>query len=321
MQDLPLIPRFLEYLAKERNFSAHTIRSYSADLLQFCRFLCAKGSTSDLTTDELPLLDDSISPKVLAQELLDVTPMRVRSYLAVIRNSGYSKSTVARKLASLRSFYKSLVRCGDIPASPVSIIRTPRQDKKLPKCLDVQEVDALLSAPDTGSLLGLRDKAILETIYSAGLRISELVALNIEDMDELSAVIRVKGKGRKERLCPLGSKALEAIDQYTKARMSGRSGPLFVNKDGNRLSDRSIRRNLDKYLSMSGIDPNVSPHTLRHSFATHMLNAGADLRVVQEMLGHSSLSTTQIYTHLSTSRIKQIYEDAHPLALENEQTT
>lgn len=314
MIELPLIGKFLDYLERERSFSAHTIRSYQADLLQFCQFLCTDGDTMELSASELLPVDDLLDRPDIADRILTATPLRLRAFLAVMRNSGFSKSTVARKLAAMRSFYKYLVRQGTLEASPVSVIRTPRQDKKLPKCLDPEQIDTLLSAPDISTLLGARDKAILETIYSAGLRISELVSLNIEDLDELSQVLRIRGKGKKERLCPLGSKALEAIDHYLAMRRAGKKGPLFVNKHGSRLSDRSIRRKLDKYLLEAGIDPNVSPHTLRHSFATHMLNAGADLRSVQELLGHSSLSTTQIYTHLTTTRLREVYDKAHPLA-------
>jgi len=323
MTQLPIISEFLRYVEAERNFSAHTIRSYGADLTQFCRFLAAFGADDaaldapQLTAETLPELEEKSAPG-LTKKLLAVTPTEVRAYLAMMRNSEYSKATVARKLATLRSFYKFLVRQGKLEASPVSVIRTPRQDKRLPKCLDLEQVAALLEAPDAGTLMGARDRAILETVYSAGLRISELVGLNLEDLDEFSEAIRIRGKGKKERLTPLGSKALEAIDVYLgKRRMAfgaARRGPLFVNKHGGRLSDRSIRRSLDKYRMMAGIAGHVTPHTLRHSFATHMLNAGADLRSVQELLGHESLSTTQIYTHLTTRRLKEVYDRAHPLA-------
>jgi len=235
-----------------------------------------------------------------------------------MRNNGYSKSTMARKLATLRSFYKYLVRIQAVEASPVSVVRTPRQDRRLPKCLDVEQVEALLAAPDPATLLGARDRAILETIYSSGLRIGELVALNVEDLDEFSEALRIRGKGKKERLVPLGGKAVEAIEAYLAMRPGQFTptdrGPLFVNKSGRRLSARSIRRKLDKYLLEAQIDTHISPHVLRHSFATHMLNAGADLRSVQEMLGHESLSTTQIYTHLTTRRLQEVYQRAHPLA-------
>ena len=318
---LPLIAKFLTYLEVERNFSVHTIRSYTADLTQFCQFLCAGASAgasaAELSSDKLPPVEE-LQADALQQALPAVTAVEVRSYLAMMRNSNYSKATVARKLATLRSFYKYLSRMGDVTASPVTAVRTPRQDKRLPKCLDVSQIEALLAAPDTRTLYGARDRAILETIYSAGLRISELVGLNIEDLDEFSEALRIRGKGKKERLAPLGSKAIASIASYVVKRNgkfgAASRGPLFVNKSGLRLSQRSIRRKLDDYLQVAGIPIHISPHTLRHSFATHMLNAGADLRSVQEMLGHESLSTTQIYTHLTTTRIKEVYDKAHPMA-------
>ncbi|MBT3201794.1 MAG: tyrosine recombinase XerC [Phycisphaerales bacterium] len=316
MANLEFISRFIDYLDNERNFSDHTIRSYHSDLTGFCRFLAADGSTSELSADDLPLPQDFPPPPEMQRRILEAGPLDVRAMLAVLRNSGLSKSTIARKLAAIRSFYRFLVKIDELEASPVSVVRTPRQDKRLPKCLDIQQIEALLAAPDTASLLGARDRAIIETIYSAGLRVSEAVGLDIEDLDEFSEVVRIAGKGKKERLCPLGSMAMAAIGHYLRMRKGVKTGPLFVNKHGSRISDRSVRRKLDKYLLEAGIDPGVSPHTLRHSFATHMLNAGADLRSVQELLGHSSLSTTQIYTHLTTKRLKEVYEKAHPLAID-----
>ncbi|MDP6633453.1 MAG: tyrosine recombinase XerC [Phycisphaerae bacterium] len=316
MADIALISRFIEYLDSERNFSTHTLRSYHSDLLGYCRFLAADGSTSEMSADDLPLPDDFPPRAEMTRRILTAGPLEVRAMLAVLRNSGLSKSTIARKLAAIRSFYRFLVKIDQLEASPVSVVRTPRQDKRLPKCLDIQQIEALLAAPDTASLLGARDRAIIETIYAAGLRVSELVDLDIEDLDEFSEVVRIAGKGKKERLCPLGSMSIAAIGHYLKMRHSPRTGPLFVNKHGTRISARSVRRKLDKYLLEAGIDPGVSPHTLRHSFATHMLNAGADLRSVQELLGHSSLSTTQVYTHLTTKRLKEVYDKAHPLAID-----
>ena len=298
MNDSDIIERFLEYLETGRNFSAHTVHSYCADLTQFHDFLASA---------EKPITDLAV-----------VTPTDIRAYLARLRNDGLCKSTIARKLATLRSFYRYMVRKGLVESSPASVIRTPRQDKTLPKYLDILQIEALLDAPDTSTLLGTRDLAIMETIYSAGLRVSELVGLNVEDLDEFSGAVRVRGKGKKERLAPLGSKAIIAIGDYLSKRTSAfgpcEHGPLFVNKFGKRISDRSIRRKMDKYLLLAGIGPHVSPHALRHSFATHMLNAGADLRSVQELLGHKSLSSTQIYTHLTSRKLKQIYDRAHPLA-------
>lgn len=323
------IDQFLEYLARERDFSPHTVRSYAADLAQFCQFLLGGAMTSDryaIPADSEPpdgqaaARQPEVPPEVLESRLLAVTPMDVRSFLAMMRNCEYSKSTIARKLATLRSFYRFLVRLSLLPASPVSVIRTPRQDKRLPKCLDVKQMVALLEAPDASTLMGIRDRAILETIYSSGLRISELTAMNIEDLNEFSEALRIKGKGKKERLVPLGEMALNAIRAYHVQRQAAfgpaSRGPLFVNRFGQRMDQRSIRRSLNKYLLIAGIPVHISPHTLRHSFATHMLNAGADLRSVQEMLGHASLSTTQIYTHLTTTRLKEVYDKAHPMASE-----
>ena len=318
MLETPILARFLEYLDSQRGFSAHTIRCYAADLSQFCQFLATSGEgrTAELSVEQLAQAPP-LTAEALTQRMLAVTPMEVRSYLVVLRNSRYSKATVARKLAALRSFYKHLVRTGRLEASPLAVIRTPRQDRRLPSCLDVQQISALLDAPDDSTVLGARDRAILETIYSSGLRIGELVSLNAEDLDEFSEALRIRGKGKKERLVPLGGKALQAIGHYLELRngsVGSRRGALFTNKAGRRLSDRSIRRKLVRYLQIAGIATHVSPHTLRHSFATHMLNAGADLRSVQEILGHESLSTTQIYTHLTTRRLKEVYDSAHPLA-------
>ncbi len=321
MHALPHVSSFLEYLESQRNFSPHTLRGYTADLTQFAQFLIVLGAgadpLADLTCDELPPLAEA-DASVLNGRLLQVEPVDIRAFLAALRNTEYSKATTARKLASLRSFYKYLVRQGLMSTSPVSVIRTPRQDKRLPKCLDVDQVDALLAAPDTDELLGARDRAILETIYSAGLRISELVHLDVEDLDEFGEALRIRGKGKKERLAPVGGCALQSIQHYLGKREDAfgqaPAGALFVNRSGQRITDRSIRRKLGKYLQAAGIDMHVSPHVLRHSFATHMLNAGADLRSVQEMLGHESLSTTQIYTHLTTNRLQKVYRQAHPLA-------
>jgi integrase/recombinase XerC len=321
MSQTSLIDRFLEYLDAERRFSAHTIRSYAADLAQLAQFLslaaCHQTDLHRCSAEDLARVEP-LDDASLDRAILDIEPMHVRTLLAVMRNSGYSKSTVARKLAAIRSFYKYLVRQRLLESSPVSVIRTPKQDKRLPQCLDVQQITRLLEAPDTATLFGARDRAILETIYSAGLRISELVALNLEDVDRRGEVLLIPGKGKKERLVPLGGPAIRAIDHYLDIR-GGKGyvpdrGPLFINRHGKRLSARSVRRRLDRYLADAGIAVHISPHTLRHSFATHMLNAGADLRSVQELLGHESLSTTQIYTHLTTRRLQEVYERSHPLA-------
>jgi len=318
---IPTIHAFLTHLQAERNLSPHTVRSYRADLIQFCRFLAAPVEmlpADNVTLDDLPEAAEADIPRI-AERLTALGPNEVRSWLSLMHASRYSRSSIARKLATLRSFYKYLVRTGELVSSPVSVIRTPKQAKRLPKCLAVEQIEALLKATEDGAFLGARDRAILEVLYSAGLRISELVALDLTDLDEFGEVVRVMGKGRKERLAAVGAHAMAALHSYLSMRAATfgeahADDPLFVNKFGKRLSDRSIRRKLNKYLRIAGIPTDVSPHTLRHSFATHMLDNGADLRSVQEMLGHRSLSTTQIYTHLTAGRLKDVYEKTHPMA-------
>jgi integrase/recombinase XerC len=211
-----------------------------------------------------------------------------------------------------------------VSVNPLSTIRTPKQEKRLPKCLDLEQVQKLLDAPGDGDLLAARDKAMLEVLYSSGIRVSELVELELADIDLNEGILRVRGKGRKDRLTPIGSQAIKAVQRYFELRaidsrsQATHASRVFLNKHGDTLSTRSVRRKLDKYLVQAGLDPGISPHTLRHSFATHLLNNGADLRSVQELLGHQSLSTTQIYTHLTTSRMKEVYDAAHPRA--NSQT-
>ncbi len=314
-----LIQQFINYLRAERHFSPHTSKCYTADLQQFCLHLAGEKGGGDGNGHATAVQVD-ISSEALNRRLLEVDTDAVRGFLSELRDRNYCKSTVARKLATLRSFYKFLVRRAYIPANPVAPIRTPKQDKRLPKCLEIEQIERLLSNPDTSTLLGARDRAMLETLYSTGLRVSELVALNVADVDLASSVIRVRGKGKKQRMIPLGPGAVQSILHFLDLRRNdSRCGnfdaeALFINKHGQRLSTRSVRRKLDKYLLEAGLDLSVSPHTLRHSFATHMLQRGADLRSVQEMLGHQSLSTTQIYTHLSGETVRKTYDDAHPRA-------
>ena len=322
MENCVIIHEFLDYLNFEKHFSEHTAKCYNADLVQFCQYLSGEHGHSSEDWSANSRSAGSVATQTetnIEQLLLSITTDSVRAYMAGLNEKQYSKSTTARKLATLRSFYKFLVKRGYLSANPVMAVRTPKQDKKLPKFLEYDQVKKLLETPPTDNWLGARDRAIMETLYGTGVRVSELVALNIEDVDFLGEVMHVRGKGKKERLTPIGSSALQAIQHYMEFRNKRAQGNgnfdskvLFVNKHGKRLSTRSVRRKMDKYLKIAGLDPTISPHTLRHSFATHMLNNGADLRSVQELLGHQSLSTTQIYTHLTTKKLKEVYDNAHP---------
>ena len=314
----PLVKQFLDYLKLERHFSDYTVKSYGADLIQFGQFLAAEIGAG--SSQQVQGFDSGTS---LDQRHIKCEPLTIREFLAYLYGQNYTKSTTARKLATLRSFYKFLIRRGLVSVNPLSTIRTPKQEKRLPKTLDLEQVQKLLDAPGDGDLLSARDKAMLEVLYSSGIRVSELVELEMQDLDLQEGVLRVKGKGRKDRLTPIGSQAIKAIQRYfdlraldTRCQQSQNQARCFLNKHGETLSTRSVRRKLDKYLVQAGLDPGISPHTLRHSFATHLLNNGADLRSVQELLGHQSLSTTQIYTHLTTSRMKEAYDQAHPRANE-----
>ncbi len=340
-QEQPLITDFLNYLRYERHFSPHTGKCYAADLHQFSQFLVGgataagglsapmrggvqggfsprgAGGTAVATA---PTTAIQIGTDEVRSRLLTVTADQIRAFLAFLHEREYSKATTARKLATLRSFYKFCLRRALITTNPVASIRTPKQERHLPKFLEIEQVKRLLETPDDATLLGCRDRAMLETLYSTGVRVSELVALNILDVDMPGESLRVRGKGRKERVSPIGPTAVTAIRRYLDMRNADpRSAAfdqqaLFVNKHGQRLSTRSVRRKLDKYLVQCGLDPSISPHTLRHTFATHMLNNGADLRSVQELLGHQSISTTQIYTHVTTQQLKKEYDESHPRA-------
>jgi integrase/recombinase XerC len=323
MQDTPSIIReFMDYLSFERHFSGHTAKCYLADLDQYCGFLTERAEHGGDGAGAMPGASPAATATAvdLKTEIIHADVNLIRGVLANLNQHGYSKATIARKLATLRSFYKFLMRRNYVTTSPVAPIRTPKQEKRLPLFLDAEKINVLLNCPNVNDILGARDRAILETLYSSGIRVSELVGLNLNDVDYLGEVLHVGGKGKKERLAPIGSSALRAVQHYLtfrdadprKEHFDGQA--LFVNKHGQRLSTRSVRRKLDKYLLQAGLDPRISPHTLRHSFATHMLNNGADLRVVQEMLGHRSLSTTQIYTHLTTNKMKEVYGESHPRA-------
>jgi integrase/recombinase XerC len=296
--DLDFEKAFVEYLRYERNMSPETIRAYEKDLHQFLRFF-SRGEGRP------------VHPR-------QISALEVREFLGQLRDKNYQKTTVVRKLATIRSFYKFLVRKGHVQTNPMQDIETPKVDKKLPHFLSMEDVEKLLNAPNGDTFQSIRDRAILETLYSSGLRVSELTALNVSDIDFTAEVIKARGKGRRERMVPVGSFALGAIKRFVDIRAKvpriNEADPdaLFLNRFGDRLSSRSIRKILDKYIKVTGLSEKTSPHTLRHSFATHLLNRGANLRMVQELLGHKHLSTTQIYTHVTTANIKKAYEEAHP---------
>jgi tyrosine recombinase XerC len=284
------IHRFLEHL-KRRNLSPNTIRAYSRDLQLFANY----SKRSDPA---------------------DVTTTAIRAYLAEQLAQGISKRSLARKLSTLRAFFKYLVDSGEIENNPAASLRTPRFRPKLPAFLDLQQTKQMVEVPgSSNNPMSARDTAILELMYSSGMRVSELVNLNVAQIDLASGVVRIIGKGSKERLALVGSYSRDAIEKYLPVRnaKNGESA-LFVNRFGSRITARSIRRIVRKYAMQLGLTGKVTPHTLRHSFATHMLDAGCDLRTLQEMLGHSSLSTTQVYTHVTTRRMQEVYQRAHPRA-------
>jgi len=334
MENSAVVRDFISYLKFEKHFSEHTAKCYRADLEQFMSFLTdqkSQGHSETVsaanpweTSSETATATQTQAQVNIDEMLMAADINTIRRYMAELGQNHYSKSTTARKLATLRSFYKFLVKRDYVSSNPVVSIKTPKQDKKLPKFLEYEEVVRLLNTPPANTCLGARDRAILEVLYSTGMRVSELVSLNMDDVDFLSEVIHIRGKGKKERICPIGSSALQSIQNYIEfrnRRMANDSNfdsrVLFANKHGQRLSTRSVRRKMDKYLVEAGLDPSISPHTLRHSFATHMLNNGADLRSVQELLGHQSLSTTQIYTHVTTNHMNEQYQNAHPMEQHN----
>ncbi|MFT5424204.1 MAG: integrase/recombinase XerC [Phycisphaerales bacterium] len=336
MSTLPITESFSSYLTDERHFSPYTARCYGADLRQFIEYLSDEfglENERDVETDALRRRENpsqvagTIARPSITEKICEADSDLIRGFLSHLSENQYSPATMARKIATLRSFYKWAHRTGIVASNPMTLIRTPRQTKRLPKAISIEQVEQLLSAPSDTDVLGRRDRAMLETLYSTGIRVSELVGLNISDLDLEGEAMHVRGKGKKERLVPLGSHALGAIRSYIEMLKQdprfvnnfdgngvGESLPMFLNKHGKRLSSRSVRRKLDKYLREIGLDPSISPHTLRHSFATHLLDNGADLRSVQELLGHQSLSTTQVYTHLSAKRVQDSYDQAHPRA-------
>ncbi|MFP6750234.1 MAG: tyrosine recombinase XerC [Pirellulaceae bacterium] len=293
----PAIKRFLRYLDVERDVSAHTIKGYREDLESLADYLA----------------DDRGHPPGPAQ----ISPLDLRQYVSDLHAAGYARSSISRRLASLRSFFRFAQREGTVDSNPAKPLRNPRKQRSLPHFMTSEEVERLLLSPNASEKMGARDLAILETMYSTGVRVSELVGLNVEDLDLEEGVARVRGKGKRERYAPIGSFAVGAIEHWLESRDGGVldwKDPVFVNRLGTRLSTRSVGRMLEKYLAQAGLDKRTTPHTLRHSFATHLLDRGADIRSVQELLGHRSLVTTQIYTHLTTASLRKAYEKAHPRA-------
>ena len=279
--------------------SAYTVRNYTADLLDFFDFLRAKDISS----------------------LKEVDRLTLRDYLSHLMKQGLVKASIARKLSAIRSFYRYLLREGMISTSPAATTSSPKLDKRLPSFLTIEEVKRLLEAPDLSTPQGQRDRALLELLYASGLRVSELAQLNLEHLNLDTREIRVWGKGAKERVVLMGKPAAEALTTYIsqgRPKLLGkkRSSALLVNRYGGRLNERRIQIILGKYARLAGIDKKVHPHLLRHTFATHLLDGGADLRVVQELLGHADLSSTQIYTHVTKSQAKKVYLSAHPMARE-----
>lgn len=291
---------FLRYLALEKNASELTVKSYREDLTQVIEFFKTRvpGGKPELT---------------------HLTTRQLRACLAWLHEQGYAKSTVARRVAAVRSWCRFLCRNGLLASSPADGLRGPRQDKNLPHFLTMDEVLRLLDAPGK-TAFGLRDRAVLETLYSAGLRVSELTGLNVDDLDLDGGLATVRGKGKRERLALLGSHCLKSMKRWLEtrqgivARLKKAQDAVFLNKNGTRLTSRSVGRMVQKHLAQAGLDPRTSPHTLRHSFATHLLDEGADIRSVQELLGHRSLGTTQIYTHVTTTKLQESYHHAHPRA-------
>lgn len=292
------LAEFLRFLSLEKQASSHTVKSYREDISQAISYL----------TQQLSAI----------RSIERITPRNLRAWMAWLQGQGYARSTMSRRLSAIRAWFRFMRQRGVIGHNPAEGLRGPRKDRKLPKFLPRQEITDLFSAIPDLSGLDSRDRALFETAYSAGVRVSELVGLNLPDIDLNDGLAIVRGKGKRERIVLLGPPAVDALRLWIEERcrrFTPRSGEaLFLNKNGTRLSDRSVRRLLHRRLSGAGLRQDMSPHSLRHSFATHMLDSGADIRSVQELLGHRSLSTTQIYTHLTTRRLTEEYRKAHPRA-------
>lgn len=297
-----LVTSFLRYLHTEKGYSNHTVRNYDSDLRQFIRFVATKKGLEGNIPD-IDIIDYKL----------------IRSYLGELFDTS-RRTTIARKLSALKSFFRFLELRGFCPSNPASEIATPKQEKYIPTYIPIDDMFAMLEKPDREKESGLRDLAILELLYSSGLRVSELVNLNLEHLDFKARLVRVSGKGGKERILPVGRKAITALSEYLehtaqqrkKAGYSRCQGPLFLNYMGGRLSSRSVHRLVKRYSRECGITTEISPHSIRHTFATHLLDGGADLRSIQELLGHVNLSSTQKYTHVSIDKLMEVYDKSHP---------
>ena len=295
-----ILDTFIDTLMAEKGYSVHTCRAYRSDIFDFVQFVLDKQDIDEIDPE-----------KLFWQHLNTLDKTIIRNYLAQLVRLGKTKRTIARKLSSLKAFFNYLVKSGQIRANPAETIPFPKLEKTIPKFLSIDDVVRLLDSIETNTWFDKRNLAMFETFYSTGMRVSEMEGLNIGDIDFKSQMIKVFGKGSKERIVPVGKRAVNAINDY-RASLKENYIPIFLNKNFTRLSSRSIRRILDKLVRDCQLNVPVSPHTLRHSFATHMLDCGADLRGIQEILGHASLSTTQIYTHVSMDKLMKVYDKAHP---------
>jgi len=321
-----IVDSYLHTLSAEKGCSDHTLRAYGRDIERFVGFCLEnlpehlQGRTEREVISEDPDSQEAEnreqkknqeSERILVSVLATSGELLTRKFITRLVRDGKSKRTVARNLSSVKSFLNYLVKVGKLDFNPAETVAAPKTEKPIPRFLTVDDMFALLDSISAGTLLESRNRAIFETFYSTGMRVSEIESLDTDDIDFTRKMVMVTGKGSKQRVVPVGNRAAEAILAYRR-RLSNDLAPLFVNKNGTRLSARSIRRILNKIVAECGLNIPVSPHTLRHSFATHMLDSGADLRGIQEILGHSSLSTTQIYTHVSVDRLNEVYDRAHP---------
>ena len=303
-----LFTQFLDHLRYERNVSAHTLRNYESDLQQFLEHVAPTEAKSGQRDEP---------------DLAQIDHITIREWLASLHSDKKKKSSIARKLAALRTFFQFLVREGVIESNPAKLVATPRKEKKLPVHLSVEDAVRFIETPDPATEFGKRDRAILELLYATGVRVSELVQLNLRDLDLNNKLLRVFGKRRKERIVPFGEPALKALKDYLAVRESflmkapaarRDAQPLILNYQGTRMTTRSVGRLIEKYIRLCAGIHDISPHALRHSFATHLLDSGADLRDIQALLGHARLSTTQVYTHVSMEKLVEVYDKAHPKA-------